>query len=170
MPEPVSLTESSTYFPGGHEKRPWRYSRSRKALDVSIRSRPPSGMANRELTTRFISICSMWPRSTFTTPMSNASVVIKSTSSPRMRRNNFSSFLSPVLSQTVSLGLPFGDQRPKYVSCRGSGRQRNQVERVFPFRLRKTVFECLLGGSVPVGVVKLSIVHHAGDGHLVQNG
>src|SRR5207247_8119088 len=48
--------------------------------------------------------------------------------------------------------------------------QGNQVEMVFPFRLRKTVFECLLGGSVPVGVVKLSIVHHAGDGHLVQNG
>ena len=59
-PQPVSETASCTYDPGCTAM--WRaaYSSSISTLDVSIVSLPPSGMASRALTTRFVSNGSIW--------------------------------------------------------------------------------------------------------------
>ena len=58
---------------------------STSALAVSMRSTPPSGMASRAFTQRFITTCSSCPGSAFTWPRSAPGTIARSMSSP-MRR------------------------------------------------------------------------------------
>ena len=55
---------------------------SRSTLAVSMVSVPPSGMASRALTARFMRTCSIWPGSALTGPAPAPSAVTSSTSSP----------------------------------------------------------------------------------------
>ena len=85
MPAPVSLTASITYWPGGTETCRLAYASSSSTFAVSTVSRPPWGIASRELTTRLTMTCSIWPGSAFTRPRSAAGTTASSTSSPMSR-------------------------------------------------------------------------------------
>jgi hypothetical protein len=62
MPTPVSATLSSRYVPGDSSSA-WAVGASSSTARVAIVTRPPSGIASRALTTRFMMTCSTWPRS-----------------------------------------------------------------------------------------------------------
>ena len=87
MPEPVSLTDSTTQRPAGTPRRCDSAASTTSTFSVAMASAPPEGMASRALMTRLTTTCSSWPASARTLPRRSASVVRSSTCSPMSRRN-----------------------------------------------------------------------------------
>ena len=86
IPQPVSAIASLTYRPGGRSgSSPEAAPPSTFA--VSMVTVPPSGIASRAFTTRFMITCSIWPGSALTVPRSGAATVTIRTSSPISRRS-----------------------------------------------------------------------------------
>src|SRR5207248_1779506 len=82
VPAPVSLTASIACRPGLTPTCSAAYASSSTTLAVASVSLPPSAMASRAFTTRFITTCSICPGSTRTRASDGAATVCSSTSSP----------------------------------------------------------------------------------------
>ena len=93
MPVPSSRTTSATYDPGWVPGCSPTKAASRSASAVSMVSRPPAGMASRELMTRFVITCSSPARSAFTRPRA-AGITTRLMSSPMRRRSKGASSLT----------------------------------------------------------------------------
>src|SRR5689334_6159358 len=103
MPTPLSDTASITWGPGREPTLRRTYSSSRSAFAVSTTSWPPRGIASRALMARFITTCSIWPRSAFTWPRVAARFVTSAISSPMSRASiSFMSVMTTPRSSTTA--------------------------------------------------------------------
>ena len=85
IPVPVSVTASRTYGPATTRNGSPSTERVKSTLAVSMVSNPPSRMASRAFTARFISTCSSCAASALTGQRSSARYVRNSMSSPIRR-------------------------------------------------------------------------------------
>src|SRR5262245_4742524 len=104
IPEPVSDTESTMYWPGPGNPRVAACASSRSARVVSIVMRPPPIDASRALATRFVITCSSRPRLIRTGHASASSRVTSSLPSPTSSLSIASAPATTSLTFTVEAG------------------------------------------------------------------